>query len=174
LELHISRRAASSIDLSLGGDMSSIMPARASKSVAVTVIGLITLLCGGGYAVLGGDFIFGGASWFVQPDPAMGPILGTWLTLGASVLIVVGVLFLLLSVVVLLAAVGVLWRKQWGRILTFIVAVPAILLGLLCLTGVQDFVQDATVLAIGVVQILYGILALVVLSMKRGDFEPQG
>src|SRR5712671_2784636 len=118
--------------------MSTIVPAGASKSVPVTVIGLITLLCGGGYAALGGNFILGGAGWFVQPDPAMGPILGAWLTLGAALLIVVGVLFLLLGVLVLLAAVGVLWRKQWGRILTFIVAVLAILLGLLCLSGVQD------------------------------------
>jgi len=130
------------------------VPAGASKSVAVTVIGLITLLCGGGYAALGGDFILGGAGWFVhpnpelvhvQPEPDMGTILGVWLTLGAAVLIVVGVLFLLLGVLVLLAAMGVLWRKQWGRILTFIVAVLAILLGLLCLSSVQDVVRDATV-----------------------------
>jgi hypothetical protein len=166
--------AASPIDLFLGGGMSSIMPARASKNLAVTVIGLITLLCGVGYLALGGDLIYGGASWFVHPDPAVGPILGTWLTLGASVLIVVGVLFLLLGAVVLLAAVGVLWRKQWGRILTFMVAVPAILLGLLCLSGVRDVVQDATVLAIAVTQILYGILALVVLSTERADFESLG
>jgi hypothetical protein len=151
--------------------MSTTVPTGASKSVAVTVIGLITLLCGGGYAALGGNFILGGAAWFVQPDPDMGVVLGAWLTLGAAFLVVVGVLFLLFSSVVLLAALGVLWRKQWGRILTFIVAVLAILLGLLCLGGVQDVIQDATVLALGVAQVLYGILALVILSMKRADFS---
>jgi hypothetical protein len=151
--------------------MSTTVPVGPSKSVAVTVIGLITLLCGGGYAVLGGSFILGGAGWLVQPDPAMGPVLGTWLTFLAAVLGMVGVLFLLFGVLVLLAALGVLWRKQWGRILTYIVAVLAILLGLLCLIGIQDVVHDAIVLALGVAQVLYGILAVVILSMKRADFS---
>jgi hypothetical protein len=103
----------------------------------------------------------------------MGPVLGAWLTLGAALLVVVGVLFLLLGLLVLLAALGILWRKQWGRILTFLVAALAILLGLLWLSGVQDVVQDATALALGVAQVLYGILALVVLGMNRADFSGQ-
>jgi hypothetical protein len=151
--------------------MSTIVAAGASKSVAVTVIGLITLLCGGGYAALGGNFLFGGASWLVRPDPNIGPVLGVWLTLGAAVLVVVGILFLLLGILVLVAALGLLWRKHWGRILTFIVAVLAILLGLLWLSGVQDVVQDATDLALGGAQVFYGILALVILRMKRADFS---
>jgi hypothetical protein len=167
----------------LGVGMRPAMPAGASKSVAVTVIGLLTLLCGGGYVALGADFILGGAGWFlhpdpelvrVQPEPDMGIILGAWLTLGAAVLVVVGILLVLLGLLVLLAALGVLWRKQWGRILTYVVAVLAILLGLLCLSGVygaQDVVQVTTVLALGVPQVLYGILALVILSIRRADFS---
>jgi hypothetical protein len=147
--------------------MSTTVPAGANNSVAVTILGLITLLYGGGYAALGGSFVLGGVGWFARPDPNMGEVLGAWLTFLAAVLGVVGVLFVVFGVLTLLAALGVLWRKQWGRILTFIVAVLAILLGLLWLLGFPD----ATLLALGGTQILYGILAIVVLVMKHADFS---
>jgi hypothetical protein len=49
--------------------------------------------------------------------------------------------------------------------------VLAILLGLLWVSGVEDVLQDATDFALGVIQVLYGILALVILSMKRAEFS---
>jgi len=154
--------------------MHTAEPAGASKSVAVTIMGLITLLCGGGYAALGGQFILAGGGWFVQPDPNPWKQLGAWFGLGAVLFIAVGIVFVLLGIALLLAGLGVLWRKQWGRILTSIVAVLAILLGLLWVSGVEDVLQDATDLAVGVIQVLYGILALVILSVKRAEFSGPG
>ena len=160
-----------SADLSLGASMTTAVPAGTSKSVAVTVMGLVTLLCGGCYATLGSRLILDGAAWFVQSDPDPWKQLGAWFGLGAVLVIAVGIFFLLLAVPVLLAGLGVLWRKQWGRSLTSIVAVLAILLGLLWVSGVEDVLQDATDLAVGLIQILYGILALVILSLKRAEFS---
>jgi hypothetical protein len=148
------------------------VPTRASKSVAVTVLGLFTLLCGAGYAILGGYLILAVVGWFVRPDADPSKqMLAPLFLLAAPLLVGGGLLFLLLGILVLLAALGVLGRKPWGRILTFIVAVLAILLGLLWLSGVGDVLQDATDLILGVAQVLYGILALVILSTKRAAFS---
>src|SRR5258707_393154 len=100
-------------DLSLGVGMPTVVPAEASKSVAVTAIGLVTLLCGGGYAALGGRLILAGAGWFVQPDPNPWKQIGAWFGFGAVLFIAVGMFFVLLAIPVLVAGLGVLWRKQW-------------------------------------------------------------
>jgi hypothetical protein len=48
-------------------------PAEPGKSVAVTVIGLLTLLFGVAYAVLGCNLVFAGAFFAIPPgDPAGG------------------------------------------------------------------------------------------------------
>lgn len=151
--------------------MSTVAETGASKSVAVTVIGLIALLCGGGYVALGGCLILGAVGWFMHPDPDPWKQISAWFGLGAVLTVVIGVLFLLLGFLVLLASLGVLWRKQWGLTLMFLVAVLAILLGLVWLSGVEDVLQDATDLALGITQVLYGILALVILSIKRTEFS---
>jgi hypothetical protein len=161
-----------SADLSLEVGMRTGVATGASKSVAVTVIGLFTLLCGGGYAIFGGYLIFAVVGWFGRPDAdPLKQMMAPLVFLAAPFLVGVGVLFVLLGVLVLLAALGVLGRKQWGRSLTFLVAVLAILLGLLWLSGVEDVLQDAIDLALGVTQVLYGILALVILSMKGTEFS---
>lgn len=148
------------------------MPAGASKSVLVTVMGLITLLCGGGYAALGCCLIFAGAGWFVRPDPNPWDKVGAWFGLGAVLVTAVGIfLVVLLAIPALLAGLGILWRQRWARPLTSIVAVLAIFLGLLWISGVEDVRQDATDFALGVIQVLYGILALVILSMTHAEFS---
>lgn len=105
--------------------MSHVALSRPSKTVAVTVIGLITLLPGGYCTAFGGWAIFAGEDWLGHPskDPwmqafALGGIV-------PALLIVFGVAFLILGILGLLAGVGVLLRKQWGRILTFIMAARA-------------------------------------------------
>jgi hypothetical protein len=154
--------------------MSNAKPARASKSVAVTVIGLLTLVCGGGYATLGGSFILAGTGWFEQADPDPWKQIGALFGILPVLLVVIGVPFLVFGILLVLAALGVLWRKQWGRIVTIIAAVPVILLGLLWLSGVQDVRWDITELALGVAQVLYGILALVILIRKTAEFSRWG
>jgi hypothetical protein len=134
--------------------------------------GLDYPLCGGGYAALGGYLILAGAGWFVRPDPNSWDKFGAWFGLGAVLVTAVGIFFVvLLAIPALLAGLGVLWRQQWARLLTSIVAVLAILLGLLWISGVEDVRQDVTDFALGVIQVLYGILALVILSMKRAEFS---
>jgi hypothetical protein len=150
------------------------MPAGPSKSVTVTVIALLTLLCGGGYAALGGSLILAGMGWFEQPDPDPWKQIGALFGILPVLLVVIGVPFLVLGILVLLAALGVLRRRQWGRIVTIIAAVPVMLLGLLWLSGVQDVRWDTTELALGVAQVLYGILALVILIRKSAEFSRSG
>ena len=82
-------------------------------------------------------------------------------------LIALGVVFLLLGILGLLAGLGVLLRQQWGRILTFIVAVAVILTGLLVVSGSD---QEPTDIAVGAGQILYGIAAFVILITNGAEF----
>jgi hypothetical protein len=145
--------------------------ARPRKSVTVTVLGLMTLLLGGAYTALGSWFVFAGVDWLEHPskDPwvqtfALGGLVPAFIVL-------IGLGFLMPGFLGLLAGSGVLMRKQWGRILTFMFAVPVILLGLLWVSGVQDAVQDSTVVVVGATQILYGILAFVTLIMNRAEFS---
>jgi hypothetical protein len=81
---------------------------------------------------------------------------------------VIGVAFLLQGVLGMLAGLGVLWHKPWGRIMTFVVAVLAILWGLASL-GFYD--QGAIYIAFGAAQLLYGILAFVILIKSGAAFS---
>jgi hypothetical protein len=106
----------------------------------------MTILWGGAHAVLGGCLIFSGDAIEknLRPDdPAGGLAPVLWIM--AGLMIVIGVVFLLLGVPGMLAGLGILWRKQWGRILAFIMAVPAIMVGLLTLSAYkQDAAGNAT------------------------------
>ena len=149
-------------------EKNSTVLTRPTKSVVVTVIGLSTLLMGVAYTVFGGGAIIAGADWLVHPrkDPqiqviALGGIIpGLFILFGAA--------FLLPGILGLLAGLGVLLRKPWSRILTFILAVVAILLGLVWVGGSD---QEVNEIAIGAVQILYGILAFVVLLLHGVEFS---
>ena len=148
--------------------MSGLAPARSRKSVAVTVIGLITLLMGGYGVVFGGWVIFAGADWLEHPskDPWIRAFaLGGFVP---ALMVILGIVFLMLGMGGVLAGLGVILRKQWGRILTFIIAVVASLSGLTC---VSDFDQATTDIAIGAAQFLYGILTFVILIKYRADFS---
>jgi len=148
--------------------MSTDAPAGPGKNVAATVIGLLTLLFGGAYAVAGGQLVWAGASWAEQAgDDPWGPVV-TFFGLLPAIVIAVGVAFLLLGLVGLLAGVGVLLRKQWGRVLTFSLAALAVLLGVVWASGGE---QGATEVALGMAQVLYGILAVVILIKNGAEFS---
>ena len=146
------------------------------KGVAVAVIGLITMGWGASYAILGGSLIFGANAMMTKhPGDQMGGLadVDRWVaSMFASLGTVIGALLLLQGVMGILAGLGVLWRKQWGRILTFLLAVLAILWGLLIIGGAfaGAFEQGVTFLAVGAAQLLYGILAFVILSQKNTEF----
>jgi len=136
----------------------------------MTVLGLLTLLLGLAYAVLGGIFLFFGvaAQKRLEGDPAGG--LGFLLELIAGFVAVVGVAFLVQGVLGVAGGLGLLFRKPWGRIPTFLLAVLALLWGVLCYA---TYGLDVTGIVIGSVQVLYGIFAVVTL-FKSGAPAPGG
>jgi hypothetical protein len=134
--------------------------ARSGKSGAVTAIGLATLVVGSGYSILGVCLLFAGTDMAARlgQDPAGG--LGPLLQILAGFLTVLGGVFVAQGVPGMLGGWGVLLRRSWGRILALLLAALAVLWGLVFLVISQG---DAILIALGAVQILYGILAFVVL-----------
>jgi hypothetical protein len=48
--------------------MVTVEPERLGKTITVTFLGLITMLIGGGYVILGGELAVRGIMWFVHPE----------------------------------------------------------------------------------------------------------
>jgi hypothetical protein len=131
--------------------------------MALTVLGWLTLLLGLAYGVLGVIFTFTGttAQRQLQGDPAGG--LGFLLEVVAGFVSIIGVAFLLQGLLGVLAGLGCLLGKPWGRIPTYLLAVLAILWGVVCYIA---YGFDAIGLTVGTVQVLYGILAFVLLNQR--------
>jgi hypothetical protein len=162
---------------SCDADVTGAAPSGPNKNVAVTAVGLITLLFGFGYAASGGLLIFGGAFLVAQPeDPVWGfHHLGRFI---GYVAVVIGILMLLLSVLGIFAGVGVLLRKPWGRILGIILAVLATLHGtnLVISLGFSANAESKTGVVLGIISfgaghILYGLLAVVILIKNGAAFS---
>jgi hypothetical protein len=129
-------------------------------------IGVITLLFGGGYAVFGGWLIFGSVPVVAGPGSTTG-FWGPILEALAVIVIVVGAVFLLQAQGLLLGGIGILCRRHWGRNLTCTMAVLTFFWGLIFLRFAHF---DATLFVGGASQIVYGILAPVIL-IKNADFS---
>jgi hypothetical protein len=127
------------------------------------VVGLVTLLMGVGYAVLGGGLLLAGTdlSARLEGDPAGG--MGPLLQIIGGFMAVIGAAFLVQGVAGLFAGGGVLSSRPWGRGLALVFAVLAVLWGLAFL-GLSR--GDATLIALGAVQLLYGVFALA--SLLKG------
>jgi len=171
--------------------MSNALPAARGKSVAVTLVALCTLIWGWGYALVGGYLILVWAEWLpgVLDDLLPGElndlpnrITSIRITTAPVDYVrneifwaVFGVLFLIFGLMANLAALGLFWRKPWGRIVTFLVAVLAISIVLVPLITEVTFIspiQITTNIPLRIAQVLYGILAFAVLS--RNPDEPRG
>jgi hypothetical protein len=113
---------------------------------------------------MGGTIVWGGAAMANDPAGGWGPLLRVF----AGLIVVLAVPFLLQGVLGLLAGCGVLMRKPWGRLLTFPLAVLA---GLWGFAFLGDFEHDGSSIALGAVQLLYGILALVILIRNGAEFS---
>jgi|GEM_PF-3191095 len=149
--------------------MSAVASAESGKSMPVMVIGLVTLLWGIAHVVWGGLLVLGGDALAknLQPDDPAGG-LAPLLAILAGLMIVIGVGFLLLGGVSAFAGLGVLWRKQWGRILALLVAGLSLLMGLLSLTVYKPNANgNGTLVTFAAVEILYGIATCVIL-IKNG------
>lgn len=175
--------------------MCDAVAAERSKSAATKVIGWLTLLYGGRYAILGGYLIL---VWtvtklFHQPDepPPWLPgaemlasianrCAGMWpdRDMYTTFVVLFSALFLGFGIMVLLVARSLLQCKRWGRFLTLIVAVMAIPLGLRSMLG-----MDVTVLItptpifpanipLGLALLLYGLVTLAILNLHWG--QPAG
>jgi hypothetical protein len=151
--------------------MSTTVLARPSKSVAVTVIGLITLLLGTTYAAFGAYLAIAGAEAAKQfvgggGDEAAGGF-GPILAIIFEMVAILGICLVIAGLPTMAAGLGVLLRQQWGRVLTFVVA------GLVLLLGLSTFAisqRDAVVIGLGAVQVLYAVLVFVVLSQNGAEF----
>src|SRR5262245_40996489 len=111
-------------------DMSTGIGTRTHRSVAVTVVGVATLLLGVGYTILSSVFIYSGvhaAQTLPDDDATQGwaPLLA----FVSGIVALIGVLFVAPGVLGITAGAGVLCRKPWARVLTFLVAAVALLWG---------------------------------------------
>jgi hypothetical protein len=157
---------------SVGKSMNNTPPATQGKSVAAKLIGLMTLLWGGAYTAVGARFLLVWADlWPIQNNDWSDRII---IERSVAHLALLGVIFLVFGIIALAAVLGLFSRKPWGRVLTLLVAVLAISLGL-CFHAVvpgTGYFRDATDDSLAVAQVLFGILALSILSLNR--VEPIG
>lgn len=86
-------------------------------------------------------------------------------------MIVIGVVFLLLGLLGMLAGLGILWRQQWGRVLGFILAVLSMMMGLVSLIAYKPDGDGTAFIAFGATEILYGTLLFVVLIKNGAAFS---
>lgn len=147
--------------------MRTAHPEGPSGGRLVTAVGLLTLLAGGLYAVVGGLLIAAGADADrrLEGDPAGG--FGWLLQILAAFTAAVGVAALLVGVIGVVAGWGVLSRRPWARVLTLVVAALATVAGVGWVVGGEP---DATDFAVGAGHFLYGTFALVVLARNGAEF----
>jgi hypothetical protein len=86
----------------------------------------------------------------------------------AVILVMLGAVCVLLGALGVLAGAGTLRRKQWGRILALILAVPAFLVGLLALSEADG---AAPLVVVGATHLLYGVLAVIILIRYGAEFS---
>src|SRR5262249_18447151 len=149
--------------------MSTEIAIRPHKSLAVTIVGIATLLLAAAYTFLGIVFVYAGvhaASTLPEDDAA--PNWAPDLRIVSGIVAVIGALLVVPGVLGVAGGLGVLFRKQWGRVLTFLVAAVAILWGVVFVT-LSD--PGATLLGLGVAQIVYGVAAMAVLIRKGAEFS---
>ena len=138
----------------------------------MTVLGVLTLVLGCGYAAIGGGGIYAGTAWLADPPR------DSWsqaLSLGGLVpafLIMISGFFLFLGLLWFLAATGVLLRRQYGRILSFILAVPTLLLGIAYLSSIDQGASIVEIL-LGAPQIAFGVFSTFVLIKFGSEFSRQ-
>jgi hypothetical protein len=153
---------------------STAVPVERSMSTVVTAIGVVTLLWGGAHMAMGVCLHFPGDGG-MAPAPGFSPV--HWIV-ACRVFDHAGIFFVLQGILGLLAGFGVLLRLQWGRILTFILATLAILWGLASVEAYRQqddiYYWKSGLIAFGAVQLLYAILAFVILIKNGAAFAEPG
>ncbi len=135
--------------------------------VSVTFVGVLNLVFGCLFACLGiGNLLVGGLAAVLYQEGVGRQNPKAFLPTLSGVMAKVGFLLFLIGLAWTIAALGVLYRKKWGRVLMLVFAVPIFLLGLLSLVG-----GEAISLLFGVVLILNGIFTFVVLLKRGSEFS---
>jgi hypothetical protein len=144
-------------------------PTVTNGSGAVTAAGVLTMIFGAVTAAQGTWAIFAGIGWLANAgNEPWWPVI-TFFGLLPIVAIMLGTSFLLFGVLALLAGLGVVRRRRWARTVTFVVA------GLAALTGVATVAayersDPGSVLVLGIVHLLYGAFAILVLVRSAQEF----
>jgi hypothetical protein len=149
--------------------MNTGIATRTRRSLSVTIVGIATLLLGAAYLLLGTVFVYSGvhgASTLPEDDAA--PNWAPVLKMISAVVAFVGGLFIVPGVLGVAGGLGVLFRKQWGRVVTFLVAAVAILWGV-AFVALSD--PGGMLIALGLIQIVYGVVAFVLVIRRGGEFR---
>jgi hypothetical protein len=150
------------------------VPVERYKSIAVTLIGLTTMLWGGAHIALGVFCYLPGDHWV---GSAFGFAPVHWIARDTYENHV-DIAFRLQGILGMLAGWGVLLRLQQGRILTFIVAIVAILWALDSVDAYKhqndDYQWKTALIPFAAAQVLYGILAVVILIKNGAAFSERG
>lgn len=117
------------------------------------VFGGLSLACGVCTGVLGGS-VLGVLLTAMSNDPQVEPGAKLGMGIASAVIIVITVIQLLVGLLIVLAGYGVQNYRQWGRILTIVLAVISALLGVAGLLQLNPF---------SFVQLAYAIFALIVM-----------
>jgi hypothetical protein len=151
--------------------MQSVAPPRSRNSSTPTIVGTLTLVWGTGYVAMG-VYVIVFALIQEQQIPADQKSGFEWFfKLIAAVVVVIGACFVLQGFLGVAAGLGTLLRKQWGRVLAFVVAVLSGLWALLFLFGSD---QDAEAIALGTIHLVYTVLTFVLLIKNGSAFtRPQ-
>jgi hypothetical protein len=138
------------------------------KNTAATAIGLITVFWGGAHIALGVFCPLPGDNWVVNTGLGFAPV--RWIA-GDTYDSNIGIAFAVQGILGVLAGAGILLRLQWGRILTFIVAIVAILWALDAIDAYKhqdnQYRWETALLPFAAAQVLYGVVAFVIL-IKNG------
>jgi hypothetical protein len=143
-------------------------PLRAQPSGAVTAVGVVNLVLGGldilaGILVMVGGAAFlglgaGAANQEGLTEEQKKAIAGAG-AMGAGLIAAIGVCIMIFGIPLILAGIGVLKRRNWGRILTIVLGFIAGLFGVLSLLN-HSFVG-------AVIYIAYCVFVLVVLFSSK-------
>jgi hypothetical protein len=147
------------------------VPVESNKSIAVTLVGLITVLWGGAHLALSVFCYLPGNNW---SDSMWGFAPVHWIAVSSyedSVVIIFG----LQGILAILAGSGVLLRLQWGRILTFILVILAFLWALDSVDAYthqgDSYEWKRALIPFAAVQVLYGVLTIVILIKNGAAFS---
>jgi hypothetical protein len=139
------------------------MSRRAKRTLPITIIGGCTILIGIVHFITGGGLIFGGSMMVSETAENAGQ-WEAFLKIIGGMVAALGILFFLQGALMCAAGWGILKRRLWSWILTFIMALLTIFWGL---TAMIINVASAWNILYGLVLVVYGVAALVLL-IKRG------